>query len=146
MIELREALEILAREGRMADRSVVAKSIRAGRLGGTLTRNAKGITTYTVDLDQLREWARRRDEHLGQLGRVVECEPDESPIRIARVRGYHPTRGTIHATRIFSEPGARAARRVISSLSCDLREQGCETISRRATVVPIDRSALGLPE
>ena len=146
MMELREALEILAREGRMIDRSIAARSIRAGRIKGTLARNAKGFTVYRVDLDELREWARRRDETTNHLVRFIEPEPDESPIRIARVRGVHPTRGTIHATRIFDELGPRAARRVVAALACDLREMGCVSISRRATVVPLSRSPLGLPE
>lgn len=146
MMELREALEILAGEGRMIDRSIAARSIRAGRIKGTLARNAKGFTVYRVDLDELRDWARRRDETTNHLVRFIECEPDESPVRIARVRGHHPTRGPIHAARIFSEPGTRAARRVVSSLASDLREQGAATISRRATVVPLSRSALGIPD
>lgn len=146
MIELKQALDILAREGFPIDRSIVAKQIRAGRLKGTLARNAKSAIVYMVDLEELRAFCRRRLERPQQFATFIEPEPDESPVRIARVRGVHPTRGTIHATRIFAELGPRAARRVVAALACDLREMGAVSISRRATVVPLSRSALGIPE
>ena len=146
MTELKLALDILAREGFPVDRSIVAKQIRAGRLKGTLARNSKSAVVYMVDLEELRAFCRRRVERPQQFATFIDADPDESPVRIARVRGVHPTRGPIHAARIFAERGPRAARRVISSLACDLREMGAVSISRRATIVPLSRSALGIPE
>jgi hypothetical protein len=144
MIPLAEAIEILRLEGIACERSDAAKVLRAGRIPGRLDPHGGkgGGVAWLVDLDALREWRIERENYGKTRSRYLEAEADDSPIRIARLWGRHPTRGRIHAAAIIRERGKRAARRIAQELAETLRAQGAVEFGL-ATVVPVSSSASG---